>query len=83
MLMRRAQAVRCTLVDLERRVLDDLGREQGRIGDWHDLIVVAMQDQSRHVKFLEILCEVRLGECFDAKVRGGKSGHHSRARASK
>jgi hypothetical protein len=37
-LMRRAQAVGCAFVDLKRRVFYELGRQQSRIGDWHDLI---------------------------------------------
>ena len=49
-LVRRAHAVRRALVDLQRRVLDDLGREQGRGADRHDLVVVAVQDQRRHVE---------------------------------
>jgi hypothetical protein len=48
--MRRAQAVRRALVDVERRVLNDLGREQGRVAYRHDLIVVSMQDQGRNVE---------------------------------
>ncbi len=72
----RAHAVRRALVDLQRGALDDLGREQGRGADRHDLVVVAVQDQGRHVEFLEILGQVRLGKRLDAEVRGREAGHH-------
>src|SRR5690242_11441680 len=45
----RAHAVRRARVDLQRRALDDLGREPGRGADGHDLVVVAVQDERRHV----------------------------------
>src|SRR5262249_51199565 len=44
-----AHAVRETLVDLERRLLQKLHRKQCRIGNWHDLIIVTVHDERRHV----------------------------------
>src|SRR5215469_9141192 len=44
---------------------------------WDDLIIVAVQDQSRHIDLLEILSKVRLRKCLDAKVRAGKTAHHT------
>src|SRR5712691_8075397 len=41
-LMGRAQAVRCTLVDLEGGVLDQFRGQHGRGADRHDLVVVTM-----------------------------------------
>ncbi len=67
-LVRRAHAVRRALVDLQRRALDDLGREQRRGADRHDLIVVAVQDQRRHVELLQVLGEVGLGKRLDAEI---------------
>jgi len=58
--MRRAQAMRRALIDLQLRVLDDLGREHGRGADGHDLVVVAVHDQRRHVDLLQIIAEVGL-----------------------
>src|SRR5439155_2488815 len=76
-LVGRAHAMRRAFVDLERRILDDLGREHGRSADRHDLVVVAMKDQGGHVDFLEIFSKICLGKRLDAKVRGGEAGHHS------
>ena len=60
------QAVRRAWIDLQRRVLDDLRRHpSGRINR-HDLVVVAMDDQGRHVDLLQILGVVDLGELMDA-----------------
>ena len=53
-------------IHLQRGALDDLGREQGRGADRHDLIVVAVEDERRHVELLEIFGEIRLGEGLDA-----------------
>ena len=60
--MRVGQAVRRALVDLQTGVLDDLGRGPARGVDRHHLVVVAMHDQRRHVKSLQVCGEVRLGE---------------------
>ena len=43
-LVRRAQAVRGALVDLQLRALDDLRGQQGGVRDGDNLIVVAVQD---------------------------------------
>src|SRR2546430_2384378 len=76
LLVGRAHAVRRALVDLQLRVLDQLGGEQGRGADGHDLVVVAVQDQRWHIELLEIFCEIRLGKRLDAKVGGRETGHH-------
>ena len=65
-LVGRAQAVRQARIDFQRGAFDDLGREHGRGADRHDLIVVAVHDERRHVELLEILGEVGLGEGLDA-----------------
>jgi hypothetical protein len=66
-LMRCAHAMGCAIVDLEGAVLNQLGRKQGRVREWDDLVVVPMQDQCRHVKFLEILGKIRLGNALIQK----------------
>src|SRR5262245_16644116 len=48
-LERGAHAVRRAFIDLESRVLDQLGREHCRRADGYDLVVVAMKNQSRDV----------------------------------
>src|SRR5438445_3069444 len=72
----RAHAVRQARIDFQRGALDDLGRELGRGADRHDLVVVAVQDQRRHVELLEILGEIRLGKRLDAKIGTWKTAHH-------
>src|SRR5438094_9203774 len=69
-LVGRAQAVRRALVDLETCVLDQLGGTQGGGPDRDDLIVIAVDDEGRHVELPEIPGEVGLGEGLDA-VEGG------------
>src|ERR1035437_1225104 len=46
-LVGRAQAVRRAWIGFQRGPFDQLGREQGRGADRHDLVVVAMDDESR------------------------------------
>ena len=69
-LERRAQAVRGALVDLQHRVLDELGLKQAGVGERHDLVVVALDDQRRDVDLLQVLGLIRLGERLDAEIRG-------------
>src|SRR5690606_41501435 len=52
------QTVRGTGVNLQRRSLDDLRGALGRRDDRHDLVVVSVDDQGRHVDALEVLGEV-------------------------
>ncbi len=50
-----AHAVWAALVDLQFHVFDDLGGKHDRGADWQDLIVVAVENQGRHVEFLQVL----------------------------
>ena len=72
-----AHAVREARVDLERAVLEQLDRQLGGVGDRHDLVVVAVHDQRRHVDRLEVLGEVGLREGLDAVVVGLGAAHHA------
>src|ERR1022692_4533730 len=65
-LMRFGQAMGCAWVYLQGRVLDEFRGGQSRGADRHDLVVVAVKDQRRHVELLEVFGEIRLGECLDA-----------------
>src|SRR6266487_4192415 len=76
-LQRRAHAVGRARIDLQLRVLDDLGRKHGGRADRHDLVVIAVKDQGRDVELLEIFGQIRLGEGLDAEVGGGEAGQHS------
>ena len=69
--------MRRTLDDFQRGTLDDLRRQQCRIRDGHNLIVVAVQDQRRHVELLQVLAEVSLREDLDAVVRALQAGLHA------
>src|ERR1043166_9336820 len=51
-LMRRAHTVRRAVVNFELGVFDQLRRQHRRRADWHDLVIVTVQDESRHVDLL-------------------------------
>src|SRR5690242_15434021 len=51
-LVRCAQPMWCALVDFQRGAFDELGGEQPGIRDRHNLIVVAVHDESRNVDLL-------------------------------
>lgn len=63
-----AHAVRELLVDLERALLQQFHRKQRGVGDRHDLVVVAVHHERRHVDDLEVLGKVGLPEGLDALV---------------
>jgi hypothetical protein len=48
-----------------------------RGADRHDLIVIAMGDQRRHVELFQVLGEVGFGERLDAVERGLDAGLHA------
>jgi hypothetical protein len=70
---RGAHAVWRARNDFQRGALDQLRRKKRRVADGHDLIVVSMENECRHVELLEIFGEVRFGEGFDAIVSGLES----------
>src|SRR5438477_4307878 len=72
----RTHAMRRSWVNLERRALHKLGRQQGRGTDRDNLAVIAVEDQGRDIKLLEICGGVGFGEGLDAEIGGGKTGHH-------
>jgi len=67
-LVRGHQAMGCARIDLQGGVLDEPGGEQGRVGNGHDLVIIAMDDQGGDVEALEVFGLVRLGEGLDAVV---------------
>src|SRR5215467_7469842 len=75
-LVGRAHPVRGPPVDLQRRVLHPLRREHRGRADRHDLIIVTVEDQRRHIDLGEIRGEIGLRESFDAEVRCRETGHH-------
>ena len=52
--------MRRTRINFRRSALDDLGRHQARSADRHDLVVVALDAESRHVEMIfEEIGEIR------------------------
>src|SRR5437879_4828147 len=72
-------AVREALVSLERALPQKLGRQGPGVRIGHDLVVVAVADQHRHVDLLQVLGEVGLGEGDDAVVVRLGAAHHALA----
>src|SRR6202023_3681081 len=54
-LVRRAQTMRGALIDLQNCAFDELGLELAGASERHDLVVVALNDQGRHVELLQVL----------------------------
>src|SRR5512132_3003749 len=48
-----------------------------RVLDGDDLVILAVQNQSRYVEFLEVLGEISLGERLDALVSVLEAGPHA------
>jgi hypothetical protein len=73
----RDHAVRVILVCFERAVLEELGGEwAGRLVR-HDLVVLAVHDQNRHVDLFQILSEIGLRERNNPVVVRFRAAHHS------
>src|ERR1043165_9514078 len=73
----RAHAVRAALVYLERGSSHQLCGQHRRVGYRLDLIVVAVEDERRHVELFEVFGEVSLGEGLDAVIRRLVAREHS------
>ncbi len=76
LLAREGQAVGRAWIDLQGGILDELGGEQGRVADWHDLVVVTVDNQGWNVELLEVFGLVRLGEGLDAVECGFETDLH-------
>src|ERR1035438_9992817 len=73
---RRTHSVRSSRDDYELGALDDLGRQERRSADRHDLVVVAVKDQGGNVKPLEVFRQIRFGERLDAIVDSYMARQH-------
>jgi hypothetical protein len=51
--------------------------ELAGVGERHNLVVIALYDERRHVKLLQVLCLICLGERLNAKVCGWEASHRS------
>src|SRR5205085_8191271 len=76
LLMGRAHPVGGALVNLEGGILDQLGRPDCGYPNRDDLVIIAVQNQSRHLDFFQILSLVRFGKRLDAKIARRKTSHH-------
>src|SRR5262244_3966495 len=72
----RAAAAYLSQVDAVARI-DDRGGFPGRVLDGNDLVVLAVQDQSRDIELLEVLGEIGLGEGLDGFVGVLQPGLHA------
>jgi hypothetical protein len=55
------EPVGCSLIDLQSCVFDQLRRAERRRADRYDLVVVAVNNQRRHIKPFEVFSEIRFG----------------------
>src|SRR5829696_309277 len=76
-LLRSRDAVRCTRIVDFLRAPDESGRLPRRVLDGNDLVVFAVQDQSRDIDLLEVLGEISLREGLDALVRVFEASLHA------
>ncbi len=63
-------------IDLEFGVWDEFHRLMSGGTDGDNLVVIPVDDESRHIEPLQIFCEIRLGESLDAVIRVLVPGHH-------
>src|SRR5258707_15826402 len=75
--MSSAHTVRRSGIDLQRSARDELGLEQAGVGERHDLVGVALQDERRYVELLQVLGLICFRERLDAVVRTLDGGLHS------
>src|SRR5215469_12986142 len=75
--IRGAHAVGRAAVDLQHSALHQPNRQSRGIVDGHDLIVVPMQDQCRHIDLPEVVGLVRFRNHFYAIVSGFDSAQHA------
>jgi hypothetical protein len=78
--VRRAQAVGGALVDFQGGAPDELGLERAGVGERHDLIVVALDDERWHIELLQVVRLVGLRECLDAGLGAAGLGRTSSQR---
>src|SRR4029077_4018609 len=65
-----------TRIHFERGALHNLRGHQSRRADRHDLVIVAMKNESWHVELLEVLSKIRLREGLDAVIARFHPSHH-------
>src|ERR1700720_787534 len=66
-------------IHLQRTVLNQLGREECGVGDWHNLIVITVQDEHWDVDRLQVFREVGFGKRLDAIIVWLCAAYHALA----
>src|SRR5579859_1876809 len=74
---RRTETMWRSRINFQRRALHDFRRKHCRSSDWHNLVVISMDDECRHVELSEVFSVVGFRECLDALVGGLVSAQHS------
>src|SRR5215469_2302184 len=69
--------MRCAVDYLQRGALDELRREKSRSCNRHDLVVVAVKNQSGYIELLQIFSLVGLREGFYAVILRLDPRHHA------
>lgn len=72
-----AQAVRAALINLQDGIGDEFRGEHRGVCDRHDLVVVAVDDERRHIELLQVFGEIRFRERLDAVIRVLVPSHHA------
>jgi len=73
---RRAQPMWRPGIHLEDCPRYQFRRKEGRVGYRHDLVVIPMDDQCRHIEPFQVFSQVGLGESLDAEIRRRETGQH-------
>jgi len=73
----RGHAMWKARVCFQGALLEQSCRQGRRIGIGHDLVVIAMHHQDRHINLFKVFREVSLGESDDAVVMRFGAAHHA------
>lgn len=72
-----AHAVREAGIGFQRAFFQELDRQHSGIGERHNLVVLPVQDERRHVDPRQVFREVGFGKGLDAIAVGLDPSHHA------
>ena len=75
--MESEHPVRISGINFERCALEDLGGLERRIGDGHNLVVIAVHDERGNVHLLQVFGEIGFGESLDVVEARFGATHHA------
>src|ERR1700677_267027 len=75
--MCRAHAVGEAGIGFQRAFFQELDRQCSRIGEGHNLVVLSVKNEGRHVVQLQVFREIGFGKGLDAIVVGLDPAHHA------